>query len=81
MTVSEKIGIGSQDYYLIEVEGNSNSNTGNNNNGNGNTDNNDGSEDEDEDEVDVLSGNMGQIVKENSYKLNLFLFCLLILIL
>ena len=64
----------------IIVEGNSTGNTGNNN-GNGNTDNNDGSEDEDEDEVDVLSGNMGQLLKENSYKLNPFLFCLLILIL
>ena len=81
LTVSEKIGIGTQDYNLIEVEGNSNGNTGNNNNGNENTDNNGGSEDEDEDEVDVLSGNMGQIPKGNNYKLNLFLFCMLILVL
>jgi len=68
ITVAEQIGIGSQDYNLITVEGNSN----NNGNNNGNSNNGDDGDDDDNDDFEL--GN-------NFMKLSPLLFALMILIL
>ena len=66
VTVAERIGIGSQDYNLITVEGNNTDNNGNNNG--------DDDDDDDEDEIDAFSS-------FKIMKLSSVLFALMILIL
>ena len=66
--VAEQIGIGSQDYNLITVEGNSD------NNGNNNGNSNNGDDGDDDDNDDFYLGN-------NFMKLSPLLFALMILIL
>ena len=83
INVAEQIGVGSQEYNLIEVEGKSGNGNGNNGNNNSddkaNNDNNDPNDDDDEDEISNLNGEF--LRSKNLFGLNLCLISLLILIL
>jgi hypothetical protein len=68
VTVAERIGIGSQDYNLITVEGNSNGN---------NTNNNDGDiDDNDDDDDDILNFSGCKIMKLSSALIALMILIL-----
>ena len=83
INVAEQIGVGSQEYNLIEVEGKSDNGNGNNGNNNSddktNNDDNDPNDDDDEDEISNLNGEF--LRSKNLFGLNLCLINLLILIL
>ena len=83
INVAEQIGVGSQEYNLINVDGESGNGNGNNENNNSddkaNNDNNDPNDDDDEDEISNLNGEF--LRSKNLFGLNLCLISLLILIL